>query len=1318
MRVLKLDSQKNGTGKNKLDNLKIVNHSHLTSNSSLRLIFAFSSLFYILPECFSQTASKNYITTYHPQIAVTNEWAVSGLSKENGQKSIKYVDGIGRTDQVIQVAGSPLGYDLVKPVSYDAFGHELRKFLPNTLNTANNGTYVVNDSLGQSSYFTGLYGASDGPNAFAKTEFEPSPLNRVLKQGAPGLAWQPNTVAANDHSVKFDYSSNIATDSVRLWTINSSNTPTTSAFYPVNSLSKTTSWDENSNQTSSSASRSEVYKDIQGKVVLKRAFDGTKKYSTYYIYDNLELLRFVLPPQTFADGSFTISASKLNDYCYQYRYDERKRVIKKKIPGADSTIMVYDARDRLVLLQDGVSRPNNKWFFTKYDEIDRPVITGRISLTGLSADTLRARFGRYCRNVTDTLYESKVSTGNWGYSLNKSYPSTIAIADTNILGINYYDNYAHLSVSGFKPVAFNKAYCIDTDPDNDGNNDGYFDVAKGMVTGTKMKVLDGNEYTSSAKWLCNANYYNDRYRLIQNKQTLYSGGAIGADTLIVSCLYDFMGKVLQTQQVQTFNSVTTIVNKYFNFDHLGRLITTAQQITGDVANGKVTVAQNSYNESSLLISKQLHKANSYGFLQNVNYAYNIRGWLTTINNPDSLSTLHPGDPNLDLFGERLLYQTSETGLNSSYPVQYNGNISAMVWNTTQKTKQGYGFSYDGLNRLTYGDHKSYTTAWIDDNNYEEKSLAYDMNGNISRLVRTNSSGTTMADYTYTYGGNKLSNINGGTTYSYDQNGNATLDGLRGASIAYNILNLPKTVSSGSDNISYVYSVAGAKLAKKMKDNTYQYYTGNMVYKNDKSLNYLLFEEGMVIMSSGGYAYEYHMKDHLGNTRVAFQPNGSSTTTTQVAEYYPFGSSYIPITPAGTNKYLFCGKENQDDVLGGTTLGWYDSSARFYDPQIGRWNVMDRFAEKYSQLSPYQYCINNPLIYTDPSGNDTETNDNSSNTVKTWDDYNNEGLPPTTWGGGGGYGTGGNAGFLAYMSATAQGYTGGMNEFEDSYHKQGNSGTFSYKSGSYYFIPIELSDETGAYVAERKVYETVTIDVSSTGSDANNLGKNLMNSLSNIGTLISSVGQMLKALDKGPIYILGKFTPGKVMGTGIVFSGVSLLWSFGLARQDNFNSVNAAQNLSDIMLNLPGLFMGGWLGFSYGLFSYPMQTARDNVAGYANQNNIPFQYIHVGSIGPSDIKLKCNIKPIKNGLDMVLHLGGYTYTWKDSLNKNDIGVIAQEVESVVPLAVTTDSIAGYKKVYYTKLIPVLIEAIKEQQKAIIRQQVEIDTLKSSILKKEK
>lgn len=77
----------------------------------------------------------------------------------------------------------------------------------------------------------------------------------------------------------------------------------------------------------------------------------------------------------------------------------------------------------------------------------------------------------------------------------------------------------------------------------------------------------------------------------------------------------------------------------------------------------------------------------------------------------------------------------------------------------------------------------------------------------------------------------------------------------------------------------------------MTNGTYQWYAGSMVYKSDKTLNYLLMDEGMVNKSPVGYVYEYHLKDHLGNERVTFQPNGNGTTLTQATEYYPFGMNY-------------------------------------------------------------------------------------------------------------------------------------------------------------------------------------------------------------------------------------------------------------------------------------------------------------------------------------------------------------------------------------------------------------------------------------------
>jgi len=95
----------------------------------------------------------------------------------------------------------------------------------------------------------------------------------------------------------------------------------------------------------------------------------------------------------------------------------------------------------------------------------------------------------------------------------------------------------------------------------------------------------------------------------------------------------------------------------------------------------------------------------------------------------------------------------------------------------------------------------------------------------------------------------------------------------------------------------------------------------------------------------------------------------------------------------------------------------------------------------------------------------------------------------------------------------------------------------------------------------------------------------------------------------------------------------------------------------------------------------------------------------GTVYNSDIRYKKNIATINNSLDKVLKLRGVVYEMRTdefptySFNKGQqMGLIAQEVESIVPEVVSTND-DGYKSVDYAKLVPLLIESIKAQQKEI-------------------
>ncbi|MBB6240340.1 RHS repeat-associated protein, partial [Pedobacter sp. AK013] len=836
------------------------------------------------------STNQNYILTRTFKQPVTDATLGNSRNVCEENQSIQYFDGLGRPLQTVQVQGSPGFKDIVQPVAYDAFGREQFKYQPYAAQTGTTGSFRSSALADQLAFYNSpTAGVKATAYPFFETVFEASPLNRVLQQGAPGADWQINS----GHTLKTVYGTN-AQDEVKLWIVNNAGNGADASVYLPGKLYKTTSKDENWILSDLKAGTTDEFKDFEGRVVLKRVWetDG-KSLSTYYVYDDLGNLRYVLPPAVNENGqaalsTFDESQTVFDQFIYGYRYDGRKRLVEKKIPGKGWEFMVYNKLDQVVMSQDANQRSKSpqEWNFTKYDAFGRVVISGRYIDDlhgGQSGTNYRVSF-QDIANGTVAYEKPDASNTQTGYS-NDAIPQG-SIGDYYVL--NYYDDYDFVDNTFGQP----------------GTGQVPAARTKSLLTGTKVKNL------SSGAMLLTVNYYDLEGRIVQSKSSNHLDG-----TDVVDNTWNFDGSLKASIRTHTVGgAVTTIANRY-EYDHMGRKLATFENINNQ---GEVALNHLEYNEIGQLSKKNLHND-----IQATTFAYNERGWMK-----NSTS---------DQFSMKLDYQEGS--------VQgYNGNITKQYWewtNIANPTANIFNYSYDKLNRL----ETAATSVGVP----MSEVLSYDVMGNIKSLNRDN---TGIKTYNYD-SGNKLKNVSGLTSedYEYDANGNATKDGLNKISLTYNYLNLPATATRTTGttvNLAYTYDASGSKLARN-SGGTVRNYIDGIEYKPDgTTIDIIHTEEGIARNNNGNYSYEYNLGDHLGNIRATFHKNPvtNQLEVLQQDNYYAFGLRKEPVAKAGTNKYLYNGKELQEE------LGQYDYGARFYDPIIGRWNVPDPLAELDRKTTPY------------------------------------------------------------------------------------------------------------------------------------------------------------------------------------------------------------------------------------------------------------------------------------------------------------------------------------------------------------------------------
>lgn len=827
----------------------------------------------------SGTDKRNYVRSFIPGKPTTNtaDLSVVFQAQQNNPcvTTTRYFDGLGRPLQEVFRSGGSGNTDIVQVHTYDDAGREAVQYLSYPLSdlfTFDHGKLKVNPLSQLSAAYNLLY---PGQQPYSLNEYDNSLLDQIEKSYAPGASW-----VGNGEGTTYIQRVNELYEDVRMWVIgNSSNSiPQSPAPYDPGTLNVV-------DVLGVDGQRAIRYTDKSGKVVLEKKLliDMRTPHSsfsnTYYVYDDMNRLRYVVTPNAVQEALGTNwQLNFLTKYCYRYWYDEQGRLIEKQVPDKEPEYFVYDRKDRLVLSQDGNMRRNgtNTWMFTSYDGLNRPLTLGVYNApNGMGQQQLAAMLS----TPGSSYSSSNVLFYLYNIDLDGAYPGALYNGEARIY--NYYDDYSQFSAYNFDNSfnnlltgAGSSGYALPTEPTSN---------TRGLLTGIRVKVMDPS---NNNLFITTTNYYDKDSHLIQVHSDNLQGGED-----ITTNQYDFQGTVVSSVLRHTVSPsfdpahITMTIVKKFTKDYLTGKVIKEEQNLGD---GFKPVFSNTFDGLGRLSLK------TQGGNAKNRYSYNIQGWLTGINEGNLENPTSP-----DFFHEKLSY---DAGFSKS---MLSGNISGIMWRGNGNTApvRYYSYDYDKLNRMTgadFGEHApgSAINSWSNSvNDFAVSGLSYDINGNLLSMNQRGpgTSGPVNMDqlsYQYEANSNQLINVTdngmastapdfhdgntGGTRdYEYDPNGNLEIDRNKNITtpITYSSLNKPEHIAvSGSGTIDYLYDALGNKLRKTVTDAggavTTTEYMGSFVYENNK-LQYVLHEEGRSRPDpavANGWLHDYFIKDHLGNVR--------------------------------------------------------------------------------------------------------------------------------------------------------------------------------------------------------------------------------------------------------------------------------------------------------------------------------------------------------------------------------------------------------------------------------------------------------------------
>lgn len=379
------------------------------------------------------------------------------------------------------------------------------------------------------------------------------------------------------------------------------------------------------------------------------------------------------------------------------------------------------------------------------------------------------------------------------------------------------------------------------------------------------------------------------------------------DSRFVAYTYDSVGNRLS---VATANGTTL-----YEYDELNRLETVIDSSTGTTSY--------SYNAASELVRTDFDNGNFE--LR----TYNLRGNLTAVRLYSSAATLLAESVyTTDAVGNRL----QEAGVATTHDYTYdalNQLLSESI--TNGGSTDLYQFSYDAVgNRTSVNENGVVNTYVFDDRdrlvNDNNNTYSYDANGNLTQIITP----TDTQVFAYDARNNLVSysdSVNT-ETYVYDHKDNRVRKSSGGVDVDY-------LLDTGIENAAVLEATDGTSLSR------FTYGLGR-------------------IAEFDGVSVLTHHHDGLGSTRAL---SNSSGLLTDSYEYSAFGL-LLDHQGSDDNEFLFAG-EQRDSVT-----GQYNLRARYYNPEDGRLTQVDPFDGVDTNpitLHDYAYAGNNPVLYTDPSG---------------------------------------------------------------------------------------------------------------------------------------------------------------------------------------------------------------------------------------------------------------------------------------------------------------------------------------------------------------